>query len=181
VSAPFTYPCITKFVIFCYCKAKKNETPVFSRLAAFSELRSLPSTGVTRLPRYYEPLRHPIAPGLSVTGVRLVFAPDHAMGLPVLHRSSSCMHAVANTPAEPQGARFALFPSGCGLPRCCGGSASASDLSRPARRSPALRPAHSPDHFHDPLHRGLQTFRCLRACPDCYRLKRKLPGGIRTL
>src|SRR6266446_9322 len=34
------------------------------------ELRSLPSTGVTRLPRYYEPLRHPRAPSLSLTGGR---------------------------------------------------------------------------------------------------------------
>src|SRR5882724_9626462 len=46
------------------------------------ELRSLPSTGVTRLPRYYEPLRHPRAPSLSLTGFRLVIA-DHALGLPV--------------------------------------------------------------------------------------------------
>jgi hypothetical protein len=36
------------------------------------ELRSFPSTGVTRLQRYYEPLRHPKAPGLSLAGVRLV-------------------------------------------------------------------------------------------------------------
>jgi hypothetical protein len=38
------------------------------------ELRSLPSAGVTRFPRYYEPLRHPKAPGLSLTGVRLVLS-----------------------------------------------------------------------------------------------------------
>ena len=40
------------------------------------ELRSLPSPGVTRFPRYYEPptppLRHPRAPGLSLTGLRLI-------------------------------------------------------------------------------------------------------------
>ena len=41
------------------------------------ELRSLPSTGITRLQRYYEPLRHPRAPGLSLAGVRLVIA-NHA-------------------------------------------------------------------------------------------------------
>src|ERR1700680_5326083 len=34
------------------------------------ELRPLPSTGITRFPRYYEPLRHPRAPRLSLTGVR---------------------------------------------------------------------------------------------------------------
>jgi len=39
----------------------------------------LPSTGITRLPRYYEPLRHPRAPGLSVTGVRLII-PDPRCG-----------------------------------------------------------------------------------------------------
>src|SRR5208337_2415819 len=32
------------------------------------ELRSLPSAGVTRFQRYYEPLRHPRAPGLSLAG-----------------------------------------------------------------------------------------------------------------
>src|ERR1700733_5968963 len=42
------------------------------------ELRSLPSTGVTRLQRYYEPLRHPRAPGLSLAGVQLIFA-NHAL------------------------------------------------------------------------------------------------------
>ncbi len=32
------------------------------------------SAGVSRFPRYYEPLRHPRAPGLSLTGVRLVLS-----------------------------------------------------------------------------------------------------------
>jgi hypothetical protein len=53
------------------------------------ELRPLPSPGITRLQRYYEPLRHPSAPGLSLTGVRLI-SPDHALGLPVLHALSLC-------------------------------------------------------------------------------------------
>src|SRR5713101_9403553 len=53
------------------------------------EPRPLPSTGITRLQRYNEPLRHPRAPGLSVTGVRLV-VPDHAKGLPVLRALSLC-------------------------------------------------------------------------------------------
>jgi hypothetical protein len=51
------------------------------------EPRPLPSTGITRLHRYYEPLRHPRAPGPSLAGVRLVI-PDHAMGLPVLRALS---------------------------------------------------------------------------------------------
>src|SRR5258705_6550483 len=53
------------------------------------ELRSLPFTGVTRLQRYCEPLRHPTAPGLSLAGVRLVI-PDLALGLPVLRTLSLC-------------------------------------------------------------------------------------------
>src|ERR1019366_476030 len=37
----------------------------------------------------YGPLRHPNAPGLSLTGVRLII-PDHAKGLPVLGALSLC-------------------------------------------------------------------------------------------
>ena len=44
----------------------------FTTYCVCLELRSLPSTGITRLQRYYKPLRHPKAPGLSLTGFRLV-------------------------------------------------------------------------------------------------------------
>ncbi len=50
---------------------------------------SLPSTGITRLQRYYGPLRHPTAPGSSLAGLRLVIA-DHAVGLPVLRTLPLC-------------------------------------------------------------------------------------------
>jgi hypothetical protein len=59
--------------------------PNLLSLSAFrvgSELRSLPSAGITRHPRYYEPLRHPLTPALSVTGYRLVDALGHARGFP---------------------------------------------------------------------------------------------------
>ena len=46
---------------------------------------SLPSPGITRLPRYCEPLRLPRAPGLSLAGIRLV-----ALGSPVLRALSLC-------------------------------------------------------------------------------------------
>src|ERR1700737_1247102 len=61
----------------------------FTTYCVCLELRSLPSTGVTRPQRYCEPLRHPRAPGLSLAGVRLVI-PDHALGLPVLPALSLC-------------------------------------------------------------------------------------------
>src|SRR5271155_1078124 len=38
---------------------------------------------------HYEPLRHPSAPGLSLTGVRLII-PDRASGFPVLRALSLC-------------------------------------------------------------------------------------------
>ncbi len=52
------FPISMSFATFCVCL----------------ELRSLPSTRVTRFPRYYGPLRHPRAPGLSLTGVQLVLS-----------------------------------------------------------------------------------------------------------
>ena len=61
----------------------------FTTYCVCLELRSLPSTGITQLPRYYEPLRHPKAPSLSLTGFRLVVA-DHALGLPVFRALSLC-------------------------------------------------------------------------------------------
>src|ERR1700680_3775198 len=53
------------------------------------ELRLLPSTGITRLQRYCEPLRHPSTPRPSLTGVWLII-PDHALGFPVLRALSLC-------------------------------------------------------------------------------------------
>jgi hypothetical protein len=154
--------------------------PFLAASYARLELRSLPSISVTRLRRYYEPLRHPVAPGLSLAGVRLIVVSDRAIGLPVLHRSSPCMHAVATTPAEPLGALFARFPRDNSLPRILSGSASASPFSRLAQRSLTLRPAYSPSPLQDPLHRRLQPLRYLHDCSDYYRLERQLPGGVRT-
>src|SRR3954447_22779697 len=64
------------------------------------------------------------------------------------------------------------FPSDCGLPRFHGGSAPTLSLSRPARRSLALRPACSRSRLSDPLHRRLRRSRCLHRRSDCYRLER---------
>src|SRR5262249_33024585 len=78
-------------------------TPI-SRLFATSyvdlELRPLPSTGVNRLPRYYEPLRHPKRPGLSLAGVRLGHAP--AAGASRVASDLLYRHAVAITPVGSQ-------------------------------------------------------------------------------
>src|ERR1700725_21666 len=101
------------------------------------ELRPLPSTGVTRLQRYYEPLRHPRAPSLSVTGVRLV-VPDHALGLPVLPALSLCT-CCRHYPGAATGLDASLIhPVVSAFPERVVGSACASSFSRIAQRSLTL-------------------------------------------
>ena len=75
----------------------------------------------------------PCRPGLTLAGFRLVCAAPPT-GLPVLLPSPSSMRAIVSTPAEPDGAWVARFPSGGNLPRINGGSASALLVSRPAQR-----------------------------------------------
>ncbi len=106
------------------------------------ELRSLPSAGVTRFQRYYEPLRHPTRPGLSLAGVRLAVTHRHRWGFPCCV-FLLCLRAVAITPVEPLGASIVHFPSDFGLPHDYGGSAPTLVFSRPAQRSLTLRPTNS--------------------------------------
>jgi hypothetical protein len=143
------------------------------------ELRSLPSTGITRLQRYSEPLRHPTAPGLSVTGVRLV-VPDHALGLTVLPALSLCT-CCRHYPGAATGLVASLMhPVVSAFPGMAAGSARASTFSRLARRSLALRPAHSRCHqVVARFTRRLQSFRYLHDCSGCFRLEH-LPGGAFT-
>jgi hypothetical protein len=109
------------------------------------ELRSLPSTGITRFQRYYEPLRHPRAPGLSLAGVQLVIT-DHALGLPVLRALSLCTCCRHYPGAATGGTASLIRPVVSAFPEMAVGSACASTFSRLARRSIALRPAHSRGH-----------------------------------
>ena len=84
----------------------------------------------------------------------------------------SSMRAAANTPAEPVGACVARFPTGSSLPRYQGGSASASPLSRPARRSLTLRPAWSLSRPWRPV-----ASECFRRCRYLHHPLRLLPAG----
>ena len=135
------------------------------------ELRSLPSTGITRLQRYYEPLRHPKAPGPSLAGVRL-FIPEHAMGLPVLRAFSLCT-CCRHYPGAATGVPTSLAsPAVSAFPERVIGSVCASTFSRLARRSLALRPAHSRCHqIVTCFTRRLQPFRYLHSCSGCFRLE----------
>ena len=117
----------------------------FTTYCVCLELRSLPSTGVTRLQRYYEPLRHPKAPSLSLTGFRLVIA-DHALGLPVFRAFSLCT-CRRHYPGAASGRIASLIrPDVSAFPERVVGSACALSFSRLAQRSLALRPAHSRCH-----------------------------------
>ena len=78
--------------------------------------------------------------------------------------SLSCTHAAVNTPAEPIGARVARFPIAASLPRNNGGSASALPVSRPARRSLALRPACSLNRPRRPFFIGVLQPNSLPPC-----------------
>jgi hypothetical protein len=80
----------------------------FATYCVCLELRSLPSTGVTRLQRYCEPLRHPKAPSLSLAGFRLVIA-DHALGFPVFRALSLCT-CRRQFPGVAAGSSFAHSP-----------------------------------------------------------------------
>ena len=135
------------------------------------EPRPLPSTGVTRLPRYYGPLRHPRAPGPSLASFQLVI-PDHAKGLPVLRALSLCT-CCRHYPGTATGGLTLLIRSVVSaFPDRVVGSACASSFSRLTQRSLALRPAHSRCHqILWPASRRLQPFRYLHDCSGCFRLE----------
>src|SRR6516165_8047558 len=80
------------------------------------ELRPLPSPSITRLQRYYWPLRHPSAPGLSLAGIRLII-PDHALGLPVLRTLSLCTCRRHYPGAADRRTRRSNLPIHINLPR----------------------------------------------------------------
>ena len=125
----------------------------------------------SRLHRYYEPLRHPKRPGLSLASCQLIRTAITA-GTSRVAYGPLCLHAVANTPAGLMEFVRSYDSTNFGLPRNRGGSAPALVFSRPAQRLLTLRPACSPSRLCDLLHRRLQQLRCLRHCFDCYRVER---------
>src|SRR5262249_61053138 len=114
------------------------------------ELRPLPSPGLARFRRYYEPLRHPRRPGLSLAGFRLTVTRCHRWGFPCCV-GSPCVCMPSPLPRWDRWLRRSfVLSSDSGLPRHSGGSAPTSPVPRPARRSRALRPSHSPRPPHAP-------------------------------
>ncbi len=69
---------------------QRGITPAFGYSAPHPSAEGTSTPMIHALPSaHYEPLRHPMAPDLSLAGVRLVIA-GHAMGLPVLRTLSLC-------------------------------------------------------------------------------------------
>ena len=143
----------------------------------------LPSTGVTRLHRYYQPLRHPLAVS------RLPGAPGYTAYLapPISRRGeegfSSCLarprhRAVATTPPECRSAlaslRYAMLLSS----RTWGLSLRAFYLSRPPVRSLSLRPGNSPATPYGGRVNGLQVIVFSPPCHPCYGALALTPAGL---
>src|SRR4029077_8663915 len=86
------------------------------------QLRPLSPTGVPRLHRSYEPLRHPKRPGLSLASCQLVTTTTTA-GASRVAAGSFCFYAVAITPAGLIELIRSYFSINLGLPQNHGGSA----------------------------------------------------------
>jgi len=144
------------------------------------EVRPLPSTGVTRLRRYYEPLRHPKRPGLSLAGLRLAVTHRHRWGFPCCVRSplQTCRHhypggTVKGIRLLPGSRRQRPSP----YVRWVGSRIIRFEACSVFTRVTACLLAESPS---DPLHRRLRQLRYLRHRSDCYWLEQQLPGGSCT-
>jgi len=74
--------------------------PSFVASCVRLQLGPLPSTGITRLPQYCEPFRHPSQPGPSLASCQLIHTAITA-GTSRVTSGPLCLHAVATTPAGP--------------------------------------------------------------------------------
>ena len=102
LKCPDSFWCLQTFV------NHRTLTPLKAQL----EVRVLPSTGITRLPRYYGPLRRPNGPP---TFLPTLESPPSVPGLPQLPRPP-CLHAIPNTPADRTAALVGYFPIPAAFP-----------------------------------------------------------------
>ena len=122
------------------------------------------TAGITRLPQYYGPFRHPIAPSLTVTGLRLVATTDHAIGFPLLRALPLC----ACSRHYPGTASGCLFRS----------------LRQTYQPSPHGWTGRPVQHHLDASHQQTATAMCCRqpntlgVCPFKVRLISCFPNGI---
>ena len=135
------------------------------------QLRPLPSTGVTRLHRYCEPLRHPKQPGLSLARRQLTHT-SITVGASRVASALLCMHAVVITPAGSAEAVRSYPSLDIGLPHVFAGSAPASNGFVACSTFTRVTTCMLTESPSDPLHQRLQQLRYLHYCFDCYRMER---------
>ena len=143
-------------------------------------LRPLPSTGVTPRLRYYGPLRHPAGPACPSRGPGCrVPGTGRASRVAALSIFHACRR---HYPGGNRPVRSSLSSRpAVGLPLITGGSASASSVSRPARRSLAFRPAWSLSRPRRPFYQSASAHVVTSMNrPGRYQPERQLLGGIRT-
>jgi hypothetical protein len=140
------------------------------------EVRALPSTDITRLQRYYDPLRLPSGPPCVPRPRRWVSARPQRV-------SPAYPQHLSNVPCPiprwtETGATVGFFPVSRGLPRSIGGSASTLPLSRPAQASHSLRPAGLLSRLTRPLSQGFDPVSYPAEPPVSYQTFRLLSGWI---
>ena len=141
------------------------------------QLRPLPSAGVTRLRQYYEPLRHPSQPSLSLTSCQLIRIAITA-GTSRVAYGPLCLHAVAHTPAGLMEFVRSYDSINFGLPSNRDGSAPALRFSRPAQRSLTLRPACSPSRLATLCTRGFSSLVASTAALIATGWSEPVPGRV---
>ncbi len=139
----------------------------------------LPSAGVTPRLRYYGPIRHPVGPACPSRGPgRRVHGTNRAsrVATPSIFHACRRHYPGGNRPVL---SSLSSQPVG-GLPLMTGGSASASTVSRPARRSLAFRPAWSLSRPWQPFYQSASVhFVTSMNRPGRYQPEQLL-RGIRT-
>ena len=103
---------------------------------------------------------------------------SHWRGSPVLLQNPSRQHAVINAPVDPNSVTFARVLSGGSLPHVSAGSASTLDGFWTCSMFIRITACWLADPLSGLLHQGLRPFHCFHARLGCYRLERKLPGGV---
>src|SRR3990172_11950249 len=143
-----------------------------------SEPGPLPSAPVTRLPRYYGPIRRLPRPPLALTGLALPLRAPRQTSI-VAHRISP-VRAATTTPAEPQEASLVSCPATATFPVIMAGRLPHCNFRGLLGVHCALRPARPADSLTEPFLGVLQPICPLLDRPKCFRLGRASPVGICT-
>src|ERR1700738_1194522 len=138
-----------------------SQSPLLHHFPHRLERGPLPSTGITRPPRYYGPIRLPTSPGLALTGLRLVSRLRPRDGVSRV-ASALVVYVPSPLPRWSCWVLIAPFPSSGSFPCEVVRSASTLLFSRPAQRLLTLPPAHSPNRL---TILSIEGFRRLVALP----------------